>query len=259
MHLRKFLTPAVGIKFTFEKKVFKNSKAMYSIDSMGTLSKLGALFLLLIIVIAFLYFFERQTFCSIFSSVMNPNISSKICGTTIPPGQKAFVSNEIKAIESSSPIPIKQVAVFGSNANITKNITYQQQALFYDNLSVYEIEYNGIYFPVSITIGDLLKNSTFTNTSLVGQKVYLSFITNNYKNASALYTINKIYTKGNMFYWILGQDTGISNKSEILDNTSYSIAEFSASQLNGVVFLNNTAFISPTNPLIINKLHNLTS
>jgi len=161
---------------------------------------------------------------------------------------------ESKAIESSSPIQIKHWKVFGSGANITKKITYQQQALFYDNLSVNEIEYNGIYFPVSITIGDLLENSTFVNTSLVDKKVYLDFITNNYKNASALYTINKIYTKGNMFYWILGQDTGISNNSAILDNTSYSIAENSASQLNGIEFLNQTGFLSPKNPTIDNEL-----
>jgi len=228
---------------------------------MGILAKLGALFLLLIIVIAFLYFFERQTFCSIFSSVMNQNISSKICGSTnhISPTISKMLGMEANAIESSSPIQIKHWKVFGSGANITKNITYQEQAYFYDNLSNYEIEYNGIYFPVSITIGGLLENSIFANTNLIGQKVYLDFITNNYKNASALYIINKIYTKGNMFYWVLGQDTGISNSSAIPDNTSYSIAEISASQLNGIEFLNNTAFISPTNPLIINILNKLNS
>jgi len=187
---------------------------------------------------------------------MNPNISSKICVKNITNNTSTKILNmEANAIESSSPIPIKHWKVFGSGANITKNITYKTKAYFYDNLSVYEIEYNGIYFPVSITIGDLLENSTFVNTSLVGQKVYLDFITNNYKNASALYTINKIHTKGNMFYWVLGQDTGISNNSAILDNTSYSIAENSASQLNGVVLLNHTGFLSPKNPAIYDLLH----
>ena len=166
---------------------------------------------------------------------------------------------EANAIESSSPIQIKHWKVFGSGANITKNITYQEQAYFYDNLSNYEIEYNGIYFPVSITIGGLLENSTFANTNLISQKVYLDFITNNYKNASALYIINKIYTKGNMFYWVLGQDTGISNESAVLWTKNSTTLENSASQLNGVIFLNGTAFISPTNPLIINKLNKLNS
>jgi len=166
-----------------------------------------------------------------------------------------ILNMEANAIESSSPIQIKHWKVFGSNANITKNITYQQQALFYDNLSNYKIDYNGIYFSISATIGGLLENSTFTNTSLVDKKVYLDFITNNYKNASALYTINKIYTKGNMFYWILGQDTGISNNSAVLYNKNSTTLENSASQLNGVIFLNGTTFISPTNPLIINILN----
>jgi len=161
--------------------------------------------------------------------------------------QKNFTTAEIKAIASSSPISIKQVLVFGSWKNITQRICGQEQANFVENLSVYEIEYNGVYFPISATIGDILQNSADTNTSLVGQKVYLDFITNNNKNASAPYIINKIYTKGNMFYWILGQDTGVSNSSamthiEILDNN-----DLSATELNGIIFSNESGLISPSN------------
>jgi len=227
---------------------------------MKTLEKVGLAFILLIIIVAILlallYFFDEPTFCSIFSSVMNPNISSKICGSQIynnnsiiMKAQHNFTTTEINAIENSHlPITINpaNTLVFGSFKNTSQRICGQQQAYFVDNLSKYEIEYNGFYFPVSITIGDLQNSATETN--LIGQKVYLSFITNNNKNISALYIINKIYTKGNMFYWILGQDTGISNNSAILDNTSYSIAEISASELNGAIFLNETPLISPMNP-----------
>ena len=181
-------------------------------------------------------------------------INGKGTGSQTNSTATKIITMESNAIKNSSPIAITHWAVFGSGANITEKPTYEEQAYFYDNLSVYEIEYNGIYFPVSATIGGLLENSTFTNPNLIGQKVYLDFITNNYKNASALYIINKIYTKGNMFYWILGQDTGISNKSAILDNTSYSIAENSASQLNGVILLNHTGFLSPKNPAIDEEL-----
>jgi len=108
------------IKFAFEKKVFKNSKAIYSIDSMGILAKLGALFLLLIIVIAFLYFFDEPTFCNTLANVMNLNISSKICGSQICTNnpiimkeQHNFTTAEIKAIAQSSPIAINPAnAVF---------------------------------------------------------------------------------------------------------------------------------------------------
>jgi len=55
-----------------------------------------------------------------------------------------------------------------------------------------------------------------------------------------------------MFYWILGQDTGISNESAILDNKSYSIAEISASELNGAIFTNGSFLLSPENILIDN-------
>jgi len=203
-----------------------------------------ALGILLVIVVAIGYFLPSIN-----------GTGKSINSNSIHRNQTAIVSNEIKAIESSSPITIEHWAVFGSGANITKNITYQEQAYFYDNLSNYEIEYNGVYFPISITIGGLLENSTFTNTSLIGQKVYLDFITNNYKNASAIYIIDKIYTKENMFYWILGQDTGISNESAVLWTKNSTTIENSASQLNGVEFLNKTGFISPANPVIYDLLH----
>jgi len=64
-----------------------------------------------------------------------------------------IIGMEVNAIKNSSPIVITHWAVFGSGANITEKPTYEEQAYFYDNLSVYEIEYNGIYFPVSVTIG----------------------------------------------------------------------------------------------------------
>jgi len=215
------------------------------------------IFILLVIAVIWLYYNDKSMVCNAFNSVINSSISSKICGSTnhTSPTTSKILGMEANAIKSSSPIAIKHWEVFGSGLNITKPPTRQEQAYFYDNFSVYEIDYNGIYFPVSVTIGEILENSTFTNASLIGQKIYLNFITNNYKNASALYMTNKIYTKGNMFYWVLGQDTGISNSSaithiEVLDNKSLSITE-----LNGVIFLNGTGALSPRNPAIYDLLH----
>jgi len=168
--------------------------------------------------------------------------------------QYNFLSKEIQAIKMSSPIPINRVLVFGNGMYIFHLISYQEQAYFYDNLSNYEIEYNGIYFPISATIGDILQNSVSTNTNLIGEKVYLSFIITK-NSSSAPYIINKIYTKGNMFYWILGQDTGISNSSAVLWTKNSTTLENSASQLNGIEFLNKTGFISPANPAIYDLLH----
>jgi len=193
---------------------------------------------------------------------MNPNISSKICGSqiytnnynsTIMKAQQNFTNKEINAIENSHlPITINtaNAMFFGNFKNVSQRLCGQFQANFVENLSNYEIEYNGIYFPVSITIGNLQNSAT--NTNLIGQKVYLSFIINNYKNACAPYIINKIYTKGDMFYWVLGQDTGISNSSaithiEVLNNNG-----ISALELNGAIFLNGSFLLSPENILIDN-------
>jgi len=163
--------------------------------------------------------------------------------------QYHFISQEVYAIKTSTPVSINKVLIFGNGMSIFHLISGQQQAYFVDNLSKYEIEYNGFYFPVSITIGDLQNSATETN--LIGQKVYLSFIIT--KNSSfAPYIINKIYTKGNMFYWFLGQDTGISNNSAVLWTKNSTTLENSASQLNGIIFLNETPLISPMNPEIDN-------
>ena len=167
--------------------------------------------------------------------------------------QHNFANKEINAIAQSSPIQINpaNTMFFGSFKNISQRLCGQLQANFVDNLSVYEIEYNGIYFPISATIGDILQNSVSTNTNLIGEKVYLSFIITK-NSSSAPYIINKIYTKGNMFYWVLGQDTGISNSSAVLWTKNSTTLENSASQLNGIEFLNGTPIISPKNPGIDN-------
>ena len=164
-----------------------------------------------------------------------------------------FLTNEVNAISKSSPIDLKNVLVFGSGTNITQGICGQQQAYFVVFFDPYKIEYNGIYFPVSVTIGSLLQSSTyFANKNLLNQKVYLDFITNNSKNVSAPYILNKIYIKGNMSYWILGQYTGISNNTASLYSNNLTAIENSPSALNGVIFLNGTVLISPKNPDIEN-------
>jgi len=184
------------------------------------------------------------------------NKSSVNSNSIIMKAQHKFTSSETNAIENSSipiPIPINtaNTLVFGSFKNTSVKICGEQQANFVDNLSKYEIEYNGFYFPVSITIGDILQNSTTTETNLIGEKVFLSFIITK-NSSSAPYTINKVYTKGNMFYWILGQDTGISNENAVLWTKNSTTLENSASQLNGIIFLNGTPIISPKNPAIDN-------
>ena len=146
--------------------------------------------------------------------------------------------------------------------NFNNNTMWLNEIIFINNnsppnlflitsaISSYEIEYNGFYFPASLVIISNLQNSAFSDTNLIGQKVYLDFISNNYKNASAPYIISKIYKKGNKVYWIFDQDTGISNESIILYSKNSTTLENSASQLNGVIFLNGISLLSPANMLI---------
>jgi len=186
--------------------------------------------------------------------IQNTNESSASYNSIIMKAQQNFTTHEIKAIENSHlPFSINpaNAMFFGNFKNTSQRLCGQLQANFVDNLSVYEIKYNGIYFPISATIGDILQNSVSTNTNLIGEKVYLSFIITK-NSSSAPYIINKIYTKGNMFYWILGQDTGISNSSAVLWTKNSTTLENSASQLNGIEFLNGTPIISPKNPGIDN-------
>ena len=237
---------------------------------MGILAKLGALFLLLIILIAFLYFFERQTFCSIFSSVMNQNISSKMCGSTnhISSTISKILGMEANAINSSSPIPIKQVFIFGAGTTI-ENLTNNEYNNMYYNFSLQgtselAVLQKGTYFPIYVIIKETYYKSNSTSIgdyfpSLIGQKVYLNSMDTNvkpYQNVSAIYIVKTETIQGNQVIWNLTFDGNISNAINVNEGTEvYNVA----SCLNGIIFLNHTALISPSNPCIINKLNKLNS
>jgi len=170
-------------------------------------------------------------------------------------GQKAYVSNVIKAIENSSiPITINpsNTLVFGSFKNTSVKICEKQQALFTYNSTLMDVKYQDFYVPTIAELeAEYIPNSNHTN--LIGQKVYLDFILNNNNNASAPYIINEIYTKGNEVYWIFSQDTGVSNDNAVSIKENITIGRLSPEMVNGVVFLNGTPLISPRNPYINNN------
>jgi len=217
---------------------------------MGILAKLGALFLLLIIVIAFLYFFERSIFCNIFSSVMNPNISAKICVENITnTTSHKIITMESNAIENSSTIPIIHWAIFGTWANITKNISPQEQAYFGDNFYQLYVLYYRNYVPISVFV------QAFGNSApnLIGQKVYLDFILNNNENISAPYIVKSEVIKNNEEYWNFTFDGSTNNAINSMLNLT--TANITTAQLNGIIVTNGTAFLSPKNPAIYALLH----
>jgi len=235
---------------------------------MGILSKLGALFLLLIIGIALLYLFDKPLFDSIIINLYKGFVVANVpITTTIPPTglsssknstllkhQISFLSNETNAIASSSPIPIKQVAVFGTGTNITTlipiNAIYNFSLQKTSDLYVYS---NGFYVPTyevieetyykgnSSSIGDYIP-------SLIGQKVYLNFYVYVEKtNMSSPYIVKSENIQGNEIIWNITFDGNINNT---INPNNITQLYHRVSWLNGIVLLNGTTLLSPRNPYI---------
>jgi len=230
---------------------------------MGWASKLGGLVIIILIVLALMYFFDKPTFCNTLSSIFNPKISSIICenqtsitnNSIIMKAQHNFTNKEINAIENSHlPFQINpaNTLVFGSWKNTSVRICGQQQALFTFNSSLMDVKYQDFYVPTIAELeAEYVPNSIYTN--LIGQKVYLGFILNNNNNVSAPYIISKIYTKGNEVYWIFNQDTGVSNNNAVSFLKNITIQNLAPKGVNGIVLLNGTPVISPRNPYINNN------
>jgi len=226
-------------------------------DNMGWMSKLGWLVFTIVIIVALLYFFDEPTFCNMFSSVMNPNISSKICGSTnhISPTISKMLGMEANAINSSSPVPIKQFFIFGEGTTI-QNTTNTEFANMFYNFSLQKTSYlyvlnNGFYVPTYEVIEETYYKANSSSMgdylpSLIGKKVYLDFIDAINKtyseNTSAPYIIKTENIQGNEVIWNLTYDGNINNA--INPNNSTTLSK-TISWLNGIIFTNGTALLSP--------------
>jgi len=223
---------------------------------MSAVSKLGWLVIIILLALALMYFFERPTFCNIFSSVMNQNISSKICGSTITnhisPTISKLLGMEANAINSSSPIPIKQVLVFGAGSTI-QNLTNSEYNKMYYNFSVQKSSYlyvysNGFYVPTYEVIEETYFKSNSTSIgdympSLIGQKVYLNFYVYVEKsNVSSPYIIKSENIEGNEVIWNL---TYYGNMNNTINPNNTTQLYHRVSWLNGIILPNGIALISP--------------
>jgi len=161
--------------------------------------------------------------------------------------QHNFTNKEINAIENSHlPITINpaNALVFGSWKNTSVRICGQQQAVFYDNFFNLSVLKNGYYLPIYVYVKALGSSAP----NLIGQNVYLDFITNNYENTSALYIVKSENIEGNEVIWNLTLNGNISNAINSMLNPE--TANITTAQLNGVILLNGTPIISPVNPEI---------
>jgi len=167
---------------------------------------------------------------------------------------------EANAINSSSPIPIKQFFIFGQGTTIENTSQSEFNKMFY-NFSLQKTSYlyvysNGFYVPTYEVIEETYYKSNSASMgdyipSLIGQKVSLNFIdvinSTFSKNTSAYYIIKNEDIQGNHVIWNLTFDGSISNA--INPNNATELSK-TISWLNGVVFANGTALISPRNPYI---------
>jgi len=207
---------------------------------MGILAKLGFIFIILVIGIILLYFYDKPLFYSIITSATNSSKNINI----VMQQQRNFTNAEIKAIESSSPIPIEQVLVFGSWKNITQRICGQEQANFgLTGTSLLNVLYNDYYVPIYVNVQALGNYAP----NLVGQKVYLNFVINNDENIStyAPYIVKSEVIKNNIEYWNFTFDGNTNNAINSMLNLT--TANITGSYLNGIILANHTALISPKN------------
>jgi len=170
--------------------------------------------------------------------------------------QYNFLSKEIQAVKMSSPVPINKVLIFGSGFGIFQLINYQQQTwLGYSNPSQLNVLYDGYYFPIYLNIKAL---GTYA-PNLIGQKVYLDFITNNNNiSVSAPYIIENESIKSienhnfNEVIWNLTYDGNTSNAINSMLN--YTTGKNTTSFLNGVILQDGTTLIMPEKPGIKNRV-----
>jgi len=172
--------------------------------------------------------------------------------------QYNFLSKEIQAVKMSSPIQIKEFLVFGTGLPIFSIIPENNFISFFgtSNLSVL---YNGFYVPTYEVMKDKYYISTPLSLgdylpSVIGQKVYLSFIDTNINpsvNVSAPYIIKSENIQGNEVIWNLSFNGNISN-AITFKNITLAEGRHFVDGLNGVILPNGIVLLSPASPFIDN-------
>ena len=192
--------------------------------------------------------------------IQNTNKNSSIGNQKINGTIVKELTMEANAINSSSPIPIKQVFVFGAGTTI-ENTTNSEFNKMYYNFSLQKTSYlyilnNGFYVPTYEVIQENYYKANSTSIgdympSLIGQKVYLGFIdviNKTYsENSSAPYIVKSENIKNNEVIWNLTYD---GNTSNAINPNNVTELSKTISWLNGIIFTNGTALISPRNSYI---------
>jgi hypothetical protein len=221
---------------------------------MGILIKL---LVIIIIVGALLYLFERPLVYSILHDTVSyiNNQTNQTYQNDInheKTNQALFVSKEASAINSSSPVPVKNVLVFGKGNSPSQMISYNENAFFSLRAPVISVLYNGVYTPISTQIISYYYKSSSTSLgdylpNLIGTKVYLDETYPNLNKSVAVpYIIQSETINDSQVYWNLTFDGNTSNAINPYLNVS--TRKLAGAYFNGVIFLNGTVLIAPNNP-----------
>jgi len=213
---------------------------------MGILSKLGALFVILVIVAILLYLYDRPLFLSLlsfmYSTVSKQNTTTSSSSSTTngiitnvtPYYENATVKSDLAQIEKV--IPANEIKAVRTFVNPSTNFTTQLESyndFGFGNTNNTFVYYNGIYAPSGLfATGDIYNNGTFTNYMpwLQGKIVYVQFATGGIgknpqlKYESLPYLVSRVYKgSGNKFYYNFIHDFGDANS--VIDNFTPTLAQ----------------------------------
>jgi len=233
---------------------------------MGVLSKLGLIFVILVIVAILLYLYDRPLFLSLlsfmYSTVTKQNTTTSSSGTTsglitnvTPYYENATVKNDLAQIEKV--IPANEIKAVRTFVNPSTNFTTQLESYNdfggFGNTNNTYVYYNGTYAPSGLfATGDIYNNGTFTNYMpwLQGKIVYVQFPVGAVggkpplRYVSLPYLVTKVYeSAGNKFYYNLTQDFE-TNNLVLINIENQPVSEW-YNRTNGALgfFYNGTEYI----------------
>jgi hypothetical protein len=220
---------------------------------MGLFKNIMAMLVIIAIIGVIVYYFNLFGFKSIVVPSVTPKTLpiSKIINGSVGNNAYANYSSQFKIasnITKKYNEPINHTILFTGNSSNKTIETINQNDFLAEHSSPYFIKYNGLYVPIAQNISGEFVNNTSYIPSLIGKKVYSQFIAtyDNNLTIQVPYIVQSEKIIGNMVYWHLIQDTGISNSTEInVNKESLSESNITISSSAGIYY-NGTELLFPS-------------
>jgi hypothetical protein len=220
---------------------------------MGLFKNIMAMLVIIAIIGVIVYYFNLFGFKSIVvTSVTPPTLPTpKIINGSVGNNAYANYGSQYKVavnITKKYNEPINHTILFTGNSSNATTETINQNDFSTDGTSDYVIDYQGLYVPIYENISDVYTNNSSYFYSLIGKVVHVEFSLS-YNSSSPIiqvpYTVQSEKIIGNMVYWHLTQDTGISNNNAInLLKANDSVFNNTINYIIGIYY-NGTEIIFP--------------